>query len=152
MLGKSEGRRRMGQQNEMVGWHHWLKTPGSSEEEGILACCSPCGCRETWLDGWTKITKEAKSGECTLLIPRGAMISSCPTATDAEISFLHQWGELGEERGPWGKSLLRMEGKGTVRGKLGSTDGSGLWIKPHFNLRPPRVFSSVSQGIPFVLF
>ena len=85
----------------------------------------------------------------------GAKISSCPTVTDEENSFLSQWGELGEESEPWGKNLLRVERKGaweTVRGKLGSTDGSGLWIKPHFNLSPPRVFSSASQGIPFVLF
>ena len=37
---------------EMVGWHHQLKahefeqTPGDSEEQGGLACCSPCGCKE----------------------------------------------------------------------------------------------------------
>ena len=37
MLGKSEGRRRRGRQDEMVGWHHGLnghefeKTPGDSE-------------------------------------------------------------------------------------------------------------------------
>ena len=36
-------------ENEMVGWHHWLnghdfeQTPGDSEEQGILACCSPRG-------------------------------------------------------------------------------------------------------------
>ena len=34
---------------EMVGWHHWLnglefeQTPGDSEGEGSLACCSPWG-------------------------------------------------------------------------------------------------------------
>ena len=40
-------------EDEMVGWHHWLnghefeETPGDSEEQGSLACCSPGGCKES---------------------------------------------------------------------------------------------------------
>ena len=51
MLGKIEGRRRRGQQDEMVGWHHRLnghgfeKTPGVGDGQGGLACCSPWGHR-----------------------------------------------------------------------------------------------------------
>ena len=36
---------------EIVEWHHQLngheseQTPGDSEDQGSLACCSPCGCR-----------------------------------------------------------------------------------------------------------
>ena len=36
-------------EDEMVGWHHWLdghdieQTPGDSEGQGSLACCSPGG-------------------------------------------------------------------------------------------------------------
>ena len=47
MLGEIEGRRRRGQQNEMVGWHHRLNghgfgwTPGIGDGQGGLACCSP---------------------------------------------------------------------------------------------------------------
>ena len=48
MLGKTEGRRRKGrQEDEMVGWHHQLnaheseQTPGDSEGQGSLACFSP---------------------------------------------------------------------------------------------------------------
>ena len=39
-------------QDEMVGWHHQLngheseQTPGDSEGQGSLACCSPWGCKE----------------------------------------------------------------------------------------------------------
>ena len=46
MLGKIEGRRRIGRQR-MVGWHHRLNghefelTPGDGEGQGSLACCSP---------------------------------------------------------------------------------------------------------------
>ena len=36
-------------ENEMVGWHYWFnghelgQTPGNSEGQGDLACCSPWG-------------------------------------------------------------------------------------------------------------
>ena len=51
MLGKIEGRRRRGRQDEMVGWHHCLnghefeEIPGDSEGQGSLACCGPWGHR-----------------------------------------------------------------------------------------------------------
>ena len=40
-------------EDEMVGWHHLLNghefepTPGDSEGQGSLACCSPWGCKES---------------------------------------------------------------------------------------------------------
>ena len=39
-------------EDAMVGWHHQLdghkseKTPGDSEGQGSLMCCSPWGCSE----------------------------------------------------------------------------------------------------------
>ena len=45
MLGKIEGRRGRGRQDEMAGWHHQLnghefeQTPGDGEGQGSLACC-----------------------------------------------------------------------------------------------------------------
>jgi len=48
MLGKTEGRRRRGQQR-VVGWHHRLsghefeQALGVGDGQGSLACCSPCG-------------------------------------------------------------------------------------------------------------
>ena len=47
MLGKTEGKKRRGTENEMVGWHHRLsghefeQNPADSEGQGSLACCSP---------------------------------------------------------------------------------------------------------------
>ena len=38
-------------EDEMVGWNHWLnkhefeQTPGDSEGQGSLECCSPLGCK-----------------------------------------------------------------------------------------------------------
>ena len=39
-------------EDEMVGWHHRInghefeQTPGNSDGQGSLACCSPWGCQE----------------------------------------------------------------------------------------------------------
>ena len=52
MLGKTEGRRRRGQ-DEMIGWHHRLKghefeqAPGVDDGQGSLMCCSPWGHKES---------------------------------------------------------------------------------------------------------
>ena len=52
MLGKIEGGRRRGRQDEMVGWHHQLngreceQAPGDSERQGGLAWCTPWGHKE----------------------------------------------------------------------------------------------------------
>ena len=48
-------------EDEMFGWHHWLnehefeQTPGDSEGQGSLACCSPWGPPKnlSWLSNWT---------------------------------------------------------------------------------------------------
>ena len=52
MLGKIEGRRRRGRQDEMVGWCYWLdghefeQATGVGDEQGSLECCSPWGPKE----------------------------------------------------------------------------------------------------------
>ena len=53
MLGKIEGRRRRGRQDEMVGWRHLLnghvseQAPGAGDGQGGLVCCSPRGRKES---------------------------------------------------------------------------------------------------------
>ena len=57
MLGKIEGRRRRGWQDDMVGCHHRLnehefeQAPGVGDGQGSLACCSPWGrrIRHNWV-------------------------------------------------------------------------------------------------------
>ena len=52
MLGKIEGKRRRGKQDEIVGWHHPLnghefeQAREDSKGQGGLACCSPRCCKE----------------------------------------------------------------------------------------------------------
>ena len=52
MLGKIEGKRRRGQEDEMVGWHHRLngcefeQSPGDSEGQGSLVYYSPWDLKE----------------------------------------------------------------------------------------------------------
>ena len=46
MLGKIEGRRRRGRQDEMAGWHQlngheFEQALGDGEGQGSLECCSP---------------------------------------------------------------------------------------------------------------
>ena len=59
MLGKIEGKRRMGViEDEMVGWHHWLnghefeQTQRDGEGQGGLAYCSSWGCKELDRTAW----------------------------------------------------------------------------------------------------
>ena len=53
MLGKTEGRRRRGRQDEMVGSHHRLdghefeQAPGVGDGKAGLVCCSPWGHKES---------------------------------------------------------------------------------------------------------
>ena len=52
MLGKIEGKRRRGWEDEMAGWHHQRNghefewTLGVGDGQGGLACCSPWGRKE----------------------------------------------------------------------------------------------------------
>ena len=56
-------------EDEMVGWHHRLNghefewTPGVGDGQGGLACCSPCGHKESdmteWLN-WTELKRQRK--------------------------------------------------------------------------------------------
>ena len=57
MLGMIEGRGRRRHQR-MRWWHHQCnghesgQTSGDGEGQGSLACCSPCGCKESDMTGW----------------------------------------------------------------------------------------------------
>ena len=64
MLGKIEVRRRRGQEDEMVGWHHWLdghefeQAPRVGDGQGSLVCCSPWGRKELDMTEWLNWTEK----------------------------------------------------------------------------------------------
>ena len=72
ILGKTERKRQRGWKR--IRWHHWLnacefeQTPGDSEGQKSLVCCSPRGCKElTRLSDWTPITRLFTLSEHTML-------------------------------------------------------------------------------------
>ena len=60
-----QGEKRM-TEDEMVGWHHQLDghefelTPGDSEGEGSLECCSPWGHKESDMTEWLNTTNNMR--------------------------------------------------------------------------------------------
>ena len=67
MLGKIEGRRRTGQEDEMAGWHHRLNahefgwTLGAGDGQGGLVCCYSWGRKEsdtTERLNWTELNRK----------------------------------------------------------------------------------------------
>ena len=79
-LGKFEGRRRRGCQNEMTGWHHRCnghelgQTSGDGEGQGSLVCCSPWDCR-VWYD-WATEQQQEYSAWLIISLATGNWIQS----------------------------------------------------------------------------
>ena len=74
MLGKIEGRRKRGWQEEMVRWHHWLnghefEQALGDNRQGSLVCCSPWGREELDMTEWlNNINSEAKNSHSYFII------------------------------------------------------------------------------------
>ena len=84
MLGKIEGRRRKGWQDEMVGWHHWLngheseQTKKHSEGQGSLMCCSPWGHKESDTTEQSNILTPGRvTSFCRLFFPLQSLVFFC---------------------------------------------------------------------------
>ena len=65
-------------EDEMVGWHHWLKghefeqAPGVGDGQGNLACCSPWGHKESEMTerlNWTDWFPVMGGGRLKLVVP-----------------------------------------------------------------------------------
>ena len=73
MLGEIDDRRKRATENEKVGWHHQLdgcefeQTPGDSEGQGSLACCSPRGCKESDMTKRVNNNQKKRPGLCLRL-------------------------------------------------------------------------------------
>ena len=88
LLGRIDGRKRWGWQDEMVEWHHQLNghelehTPVDGEGQGSLACCSPWGCKELDMTEWTELIQQYVS--VVLLV----LMDPCPTLFPLITSLL----------------------------------------------------------------
>ena len=70
-------------EDEMVGWHHWLdghefeKALGVGDEQGVLAYCSPWGCKELDTTEWLNLT-DLSIGLCQVwVVACGVFTASC---------------------------------------------------------------------------
>ena len=74
ILGKIEGRRRRGWQDEMVGWHHQLSGHGFGWTLGVgdgqrgLVCHSPWGCKKSDMTKWLNWLTEGHTWELYLTL------------------------------------------------------------------------------------
>ena len=77
-------------EDEMVGWHHWLngrefeRASGNGERQGRLACCSPCGHKESDMTEWLNntmtaamLTNEATELQVSLSPPHPCLQPHC---------------------------------------------------------------------------
>ena len=77
-------------EDEMVGWHHRLnghefeQTPGDSEGQGSLACCSPWSRKESDTTEWVN----SNNIYVYLLIPNSQLISHLPLLATINVSSM----------------------------------------------------------------
>ena len=77
-------------EDKMVGWHHWFngrefeQASGNGEGQGRLACCSPCGHKESDMTEWLNntvttamLTNEATELQVSLSPPYPCLRSHC---------------------------------------------------------------------------
>ena len=75
-------------EDEMVAWHHWLnghefeQTPGDSEGQGNLACCSPWGQKESDTTEWLN-NSNMMLNSVLLLLSRFSRVRLCATPQTA---------------------------------------------------------------------
>ena len=80
VLGKIEGGRRRGWQNDMVWWHHWLngyQALGVGDGQGSLVCFSPWGLKESDMTEWLNWLKSKKTKIWALKKRKDIIFSHC---------------------------------------------------------------------------
>ena len=97
MLGKTEGRKRRGWQDEMVGWHHRLngyefeQILGVGDGQGNLACCSPWGRKELDTAEWLNWTNWTETWIVRHILPRTS--DKSPASRYLNFSLVQSWEE-----------------------------------------------------------
>ena len=123
MLGKIEGRRRRGQEDEMAGWHHRLNgrefewTLGVGDGQGSLACCSPGGRKES--DTAERLNWVERSKKCF-----GSLM--CEFSPGPVWCGARQWGAEWEALGPLAASTANEMWAGESKGEVMGIEESGV--------------------------
>ena len=101
MLGKTEGRRRKGGQDEMVGWHHQLNghafewTLWAGDGQGALVCSSASSHKESVTTERLNWTEGIVWGYLCKLCPTRKMYTLTPGIAFGALSFSWNcWGRL----------------------------------------------------------
>ena len=82
-------------ENQMVGWHHWLKghefeqALGDGEGKGVLACCSPWCHKELDMTEWLNNNNQLRE-ICSL---------------KRSLLAIGWWMHLGQNKNGWGKNV-----------------------------------------------
>ena len=96
--GKDWGQEKGATKDEMVGWHHrfngheFEQTPGDTEGQGSLACCSPWGCKEP-----------DKIEQLNNHHPTQNVTSAEPGSLEFHLWYLGEWKSLGYSLKVWMK-------------------------------------------------
>ena len=159
MMGGIGGRRRRGrQEDEMVGWHHWLDahefgwTPGAGNGQGGLVCCDSWGHKESdtteqlrWAElNWTG------GGNCNLLLATHSSVLAWRIPGTGEPGGLpsmgshrvrHDWSDLAAVaarifswRIPWTEELVKLQSRGSQRVRHDWVTNTHLLIAQCFTL------------------
>ena len=133
MLGKTEGRRRRGPEDEMVERNHWLnkcefqQTQGDSEGQGNLACCSPWVLKELDMTKWQNNNK-------------GITWDSQVTGTVVQNLSANAGGTclIPDPGGPWRRKwqlqlscLENSTNRGACQATLDGVEKSWTWLSTH---------------------
>ena len=111
MMGKIEGRRRRGWQDEMVAWHHQLnghefkQAPGDGEGQGSLVCCRPWGWKES------DTTEQLNNKISLTALQSGSLVKNLPASTeDRKWGFVPWVGKIPWTR-KWSFTQVFLPGK-----------------------------------------
>ena len=97
--GKDWGQKKRVSQDKMVGWNHWRneqelgQTSGDGEGQGDLACCGPCGCKESETTVWLNNNKVTRWG------PRWEFLMLSPKSENQNLMVMFLHSALPEETG-----------------------------------------------------
>ena len=144
----------------MVRWHHRLdahefeQAPRIGDGQGSLACCSPCGCKESdtteWLN-WLKSEFMSKISFLTPLCLRLGIITTKWHSTNSNVSALYltstTFQNVNLNTFRWGQNFPTHRRPLSVLPQARQLHWSALpfWTMKHFYLPPSEQLPWIKQ-------